>query len=260
MAWIVDEYAKFKGFSPAVVTGKPLELGGSEGRISATGRGVAVIAERAAADLGLDLSGATVAIQGFGNVGSWAAVFLAERGAKIVGISDAGGGIFNGDGIDVERTRQVIAAEGTVAGFDGVQSISNPDLLALKVDLLVPAALGGVLHEGNARDVRARLIVEAANAPITPAADALLEEAGVTVVPDILANAGGVIVSYFEWVQNLQQFRWSAARIDEELVAVLVRAYDQVKQSGAEYGVSPRQAAFMLAIRRVAEAVQLRGI
>ncbi|HEX2187328.1 MAG TPA: Glu/Leu/Phe/Val dehydrogenase dimerization domain-containing protein [Longimicrobiaceae bacterium] len=260
MAWIVDEYSKFHGFTPAVVTGKPLQLGGSEGRLSATGRGVAIMAQRAAADLGLELRGATVAVQGFGNVGSWSARFLHEMGAKVVAVSDVEGGVFAGDGIDPGRAGEVVAAEGSVTALEGVERISNEELLTLDVDVLVPAALGGVIHGGNAGSVRARMVVEGANAPVTPAADDVLTAAGVTVLPDILANAGGVTVSYFEWVQNLQQFRWTAARVDEELTRILGAAYDAVRALSAESGVPLRQAAFMLAIRRVSDAMRLRGI
>jgi glutamate dehydrogenase (NAD(P)+) len=260
MAWIVDEFSKFRGFSPGVVTGKPMELGGSPGRLSATGRGVAVLAERAAADVGFDIQGATVAIQGFGNVGSWAAHFFTELGARVIAVSDAAGGVFVGDGIDVGRARKVVASEGSVTAIDGAEPIDNDQLLALDADILVPAALGGVIDGDNAGDVRCRLLVEGANAPVTPTADDILQEKGVRVIPDILANAGGVTVSYFEWVQNLQQFRWSADRVDHELVEILLRAYDQVSGLAQESDLRMRDAAFMLAIGRVAEAVRLRGI
>jgi glutamate dehydrogenase (NAD(P)+) len=260
MAWIVDEYSKFHGFSPGVVTGKPIELGGSLGRISATGRGTAVIAQRAAGDMGMELNGANVAIQGFGNVGSWAAHFFAELGARIVAVSDVAGGVFAGDGLDVDAARRTVEADGSVTAMSAVERISNEELLALDVDVLVPAALGDVVHGGNARDIRARLIIEGANAPVTPAADRILEENGVVVVPDILANAGGVTVSYFEWVQNLQQFRWTAERVDEELVRVLETAYGSVREIADEHRVPLRQAAFMLAIGRVSEAMRLRGV
>jgi glutamate dehydrogenase/leucine dehydrogenase len=260
MAWIVDEFSKFRGFSPGVVTGKPIELGGSPGRLSATGRGVAVLAERAAADVGLDMQGATVAIQGFGNVGSWAAHFLTELGARVIAVSDVAGGVFVGDGIDVDRARKVVASEGSVTAIDGAEPIDNDELLALDADILVPAALGGVIDGDNAGDVRCQLLVEGANAPVTPTADDILQEKGVRIIPDILANAGGVTVSYFEWVQNLQQFRWSADRVDHELVGILLRAYDQVSGLADESDLRMRDAAFMLAIGRVAEAVRLRGI
>jgi len=260
MAWIVDEYSKFRGYSPGVVTGKPLQVGGSEGRISATGRGAAVIAARAAADAGVQMQGATVAIQGFGNVGYWAAHFLGAMGARIVAVSDVEGGIHAGGGIDPERALEAARAEGSVVALESVERISNEALLALDVDILVPAALGGVITAANAGEVRAQMIVEGANAPVTPAADAILEERGVQVVPDILANAGGVTVSYFEWVQNLQQFRWTAERVDEELVQILSRAYAAVRETALERSVPLREAAFIVAIERVAEAVKLRGV
>jgi len=260
MAWIVDEYSKFNGFSPGVVTGKPLELGGSLGRVSATGRGVAVVTGLAAADAGIDLEGATVAVQGFGNVGSWSASYLSEMGARVVAVSDVQGGIHRGDGLDVARLIETAKAEGTVVGAEGVDRISNEELLELDVDILVPAALGGVINAGNAGEVRARMIVEGANEPTTPAADDILDERGVIVVPDILANAGGVTVSYFEWVQNLQQFRWKAERVDEELVRIMTEAYREVRARRDAEDVSLRVAAFMVAIRRVASATKLRGL
>jgi glutamate dehydrogenase (NAD(P)+) len=259
MAWIVDEYSKFHGFTPGVVTGKPIALGGSEGRESATGRGVALISSLAARDHGVELEGARVAIQGFGNVGSWSARFLAEMGARVVAVSDVEGAVHSGSGLDLAAVSDAVATSGSVVGTDGVERISNADLLALDVDVLVPAALGHVIHGGNARDVRARLIVEGANAPVTPVADEILAERSIPVVPDILANAGGVTVSYFEWVQNLQQFRWSADRVDQELTATLERAYRTVREVSEAKRVSMRTAAFILAIRRVATATELRG-
>ncbi len=259
MAWIVDEYAKYEGYTPAVVTGKPLQLGGSLGRLQATGRGVAVIAERAAADAGLDLRGAHVAVQGFGNVGSWAAHALRALGARIVAVSDVGGGAFAGDGLDVDALRAHVAEGRSVVEMPGTERITNEELLALDVDVLVPAALEHAITMANADAVRARLIVEGANAPVTPAADRRLAERGVTVVPDILANAGGVTVSYFEWVQNTQRYRWSAERVDEELVRTMTTAYDDVRATGRELGVRLRDAAFVLGVRRVAEATTLRG-
>ena len=260
MAWIVDQYAKFAGWSPAVVTGKPLALGGSEGRISATGRGVAITTALAAADAGIDLSTARVAVQGYGNVGSWSARFLSEMGARIVAVSDVEGGVFNGDGFDVDALDGAVSADGSVVGVAGGERIGNEELLTLDVDVLVPAALGGVLNGDNAADVRAKLVVEGANEPTTPTADAVFEERGITVVPDILANAGGVTVSYFEWVQNIQQFRWSAARVDEELTSIMEPAYRNVRERAADGGVPLRTAAFMVSIERVAEAMRLRGL
>lgn len=261
MAWIVDEYAKFHGWSPGVVTGKPLEVGGSEGRLAATGDGVGFLTARALGDMGLDVEGATVALQGFGNVGSFAALDLVHRGAKVVGASDALGGVFHGDGLDVAALRDAVREDGSVVAYGGPhESIDNATLLTLDVDVLVPAALGGVLTSENARDVRARLIVEGANGPTTPAADEVLEDRGVVVLPDILANAGGVTVSYFEWVQNSQRFRWRPERIREELERVLLAAYDHVTRTAEDAGVSYRLAAFMVGVSRVARAAELRGL
>ena len=259
MAWIVDEYSKFRGYSPGVVTGKPVELGGSPGRDSATGRGAAIIAGRAAADQGLDLDGATVAIQGFGTW-RWTAHFLNEMGARVVAVSDSRGGVFAGDGLDLSTLREVVGRGGRVGDYERAEPIDNDTLLTSDVDILVPAALGDVPARGERADVRARLVVEAANAPTTPAADRVLEERGVRVVPDILANAGGVTVSYFEWVQNLQQFRWTAARVDTELSRIMSEAYDAVAGTALEYNINLRTAAFVVAIGRVAAAVKLRGV
>jgi glutamate dehydrogenase (NAD(P)+) len=260
MAWILDEYAKFKGFTPAVVTGKPLELGGSPGRTSATGRGVAAIADRAATDHGIAMDGATVAVQGFGNVGSWSARFLAELGARVVAVSDVEGGVHDPAGLDVERLARIVEGGDSVVALEGADRISNAELLTMDVDILVPAALGGVINDSNAGAIAASLVVEGANAPTTPAADEVLAERGITVVPDILANAGGVTVSYFEWVQNLQQFRWTAEKVDQELHTLLRAAYDSVRAAAARHETTYRTAAFMVAIERVANAARLRGV
>lgn len=258
MAWIVDEYAKFHGFTPGVVTGKPLALGGSLGRLSATGRGVAIITEAALSRLGKTLKGATVAIQGFGNVGSWTAHFLADAGARVVAVSDVRGGVFRGDGLDVPGLMRA-ADEGGIHAFAGVEPLTNEELLALDVDVLVPAALENALHGGNVGEVRAKLIVEGANAPVGATADAALEERGIPIVPDILANAGGVTVSYFEWIQNTQRIRWTAGRVDEMLQTTMRTAFADVARQSDEAGVPLRTAAFMLGVRRVAEATSLRG-
>ncbi len=260
MAWILDEYSKFHGFTPGVVTGKPVELGGSKGRDSATGHGVALIAARAVADHGVDLRGASVAIQGFGNVGGWSAHFLAQGGARIVAVSDVYGGIYHDGGLDIGALRKRAALGEPLAETGAGDPITNDELIALDVDLLIPAALGGVLHRDNADSVQARIVIEGANAPVTPEADRRLEERGIPIVPDILANTGGVTVSYFEWVQNLQQFRWPLKRVDEELARVLDTAYDSVQGLAASAGVPLRMAAYMLGIRRVAEATLVRGL
>jgi glutamate dehydrogenase (NAD(P)+) len=258
MAWIVDEYAKFHGFTPGVVTGKPLALGGSIGRLSATGRGVAIITEAALTRLGRPVKGATVAIQGFGNVGSWTAHFLAAAGARVVAVSDVRGGIFGGDGLDVPALMRA-ADQGGIHSVSGVEPVTNEQLLALDVDVLVPAALENAIHGGNVREVRARLIVEGANAPVGATADAALEERGIPIVPDILANAGGVTVSYFEWVQNTQRMRWTAERVDKMLQTTMRTAFADVVRQAGEAQVPMRTAAFMLGVRRVAEATALRG-
>lgn len=262
MAWIVDEYAKYNGYAPGVVTGKPLALGGSEGRLSATGRGLLFAAEHAASAAGLSLQGATVALQGFGNVGSWAARCFVQAGAKVVAVGDVGGAIACSNGLDVARLLEVVENEKTVAAHRApdVQAISAEELLSQQVDILVPAALGGVIHRQNAQDVRARLIVEGANHPITPWADDVLRRRGVVVVPDIYANAGGVTVSYFEWVQNLQQFRWTAEHVDQELRKVMARAYSDLHEAAEDHQTDLRTAAFLVAVRRVAEAMELRGL
>src|SRR5690606_34763190 len=220
---------------------------------------VAIVTERAMADLRMPLRGARVAVQGFGNVGSWAAHHLAALGAKVVAVSDVNGAVHAGDGLDVARLREVVVSDGTVVGASGVEALSNDELLALDVDVLVPAALEGALHSGNAADVRARLIVEGANAPVTPVADQHFDERGITVVPDILANAGGVTVSYFEWAQNTQRMRWTAEDVDMRLGDILRSAYTDVRGHSVEHNVSLRTAAFMLAVRRVASASALRG-
>jgi len=261
MAWIVDEFSKFHGHTPGVVTGKPLELGGSEGRLSATGDGLGLLTERVLRAEGRDVEGATVAIQGFGNVGSFAAVDLDRRGARIVAASDVGGGVFSGDGLDVDGLLAAVASEGSVIAYGGVhEPLTNEQLLRLDVDVLLPAALGGVLTTENAGEVRARLVVEGANGPTTPAAERILVERGIPVLPDILANAGGVTASYFEWVQNAQRLRWSKDRVGEELHRTLNAAFDDVKALAREEKVGYRLAAFMLAVRRVARAAELRGL
>lgn len=261
MAWIADEYSKFHGYSPGVVTGKPVELGGSLGRVSATGDGVAVLTARALTEMGRDIAGSTIAIQGFGNVGSHAALALAQRGAKVVAVSDVHGGIFDGDGLDIEAVVSAVRADKTVTAYaGGAERLSNEALLALDVDVLVPAALEAVITSANAGDVSAKLLVEAANGPVTPAGGRILEERGITVIPDILANAGGVTVSYFEWVQNAQNHRWRAERVRDELERILLDGFEAVAFEAREAKVSFRLAAFMVAVRKVARAAELRGL
>jgi glutamate dehydrogenase (NAD(P)+) len=259
MAWIVDEYAKFHGFTPGVVTGKPVVIGGSLGRTSATGRGVAIATDTAMTRLGRSLAGATVAIQGFGNVGSWSAHHLAALGARVVAVSDVNGGVFRGDGLDVPALMRAVTTPEGIHGASGIEAISNADLLTLDVDVLVPAALGNAIHDGNVAGVQAGLIVEGANAPVSAEADVALEERGLPVVPDILANAGGVTVSYFEWVQNTQRVRWSEKQVDDMLQETMRAAFADVAREAEEASVPLRTGAFMLAVRRVAEATALRG-
>ncbi len=258
MAWIMDEYGKKHGYSPAIVTGKPLSLGGSKGREEATGRGTMIIAKAACQAFGINMKGATTAIQGFGNVGSFAAQFLAEQGAKIVAVSDVNGAIYCEKGLDVPALLKFVKENRTVVDFPGSKAISNAELLALKVDMLVPAALGGVIHRDNADAVQARLIIEAANSPVTPRADEMLCKRGVTIVPDILTNAGGVTVSYFEWVQNLQQFHWSLERVRSELESRMAAAWQSVYELHQSRKLPLRVAAYVRAVEKVAEATRQR--
>ena len=261
MAWIMDEYSRIHGFSPAVVTGKPVDLFGSKGREEATGRGVIMALEEYLEDAGLgDVRGKTFAVQGFGNVGSWACRFVHERAGKVLAVSDHRGGVRNPEGLDVPRLVAHAKATGTVTGFSGADAISNAELLVESVDVLVPAALGGVITEANAKDVRARVVLEAANAPTTPRADEILGERGVTVLPDIWVNAGGVTVSYFEWAQNIQQFSWEEDKINAELGRHMRDAYATLARIVRERKVSFRTAAFIVAIGRVGRATVLRGV
>ncbi len=261
MAWIMDEYSKFHGFSPAVVTGKPVDLFGSKGREEATGRGVVFALEEYLKDAGLgEVRGKTFAVQGFGNVGSWTARFLHERGGTIVAVADVRGGVRNPDGLDIPRLAEHVKTTRTVAGFPGCDPITNDELLLTDVDVLVPAALGGVITEANAKDVRARVVLEAANAPTTPKADEILARRGVTVLPDIYVNAGGVTVSYFEWAQNIQQFTWEEDKINAELQRHMREAYATLARVVRERKVSFRTAAFIVAIGRVGRATVLRGV
>jgi glutamate dehydrogenase (NAD(P)+) len=261
MAWIMDEYSKFHGFSPAVVTGKPVDLFGSKGREEATGRGAVWALEEYLADAGLgEIRGKTFAVQGFGNVGSWASRFLHERGGRILVIGDARGAVQNQSGLDIPKLVDYVAATKTVAGFSGGDPVVSDDVLLADVDVLVPAALGGVITEQNAKDVRAKIVLEAANAPTTPKADEILAGRGITVLPDIFVNAGGVTVSYFEWVQNIQQFSWDEERVHTELHRHMRDAYATLARVVKAHHVSFRTAAFIVAIGRVGRATVLRGV
>jgi glutamate dehydrogenase (NAD(P)+) len=260
MAWIVDEYAKFHGWQPGVVTGKPIELGGSYGRDAATGRGVLFAMQNLFADDGTSIDRMSYSIQGFGNVGSWAARLIHELGGKVVAVSDVGGAIINREGLDIPAVMAHSEETGSVVGFSGADSLPADEVLLLDVDVIIPAALGGVLTKDNANNVRARYVIEAANHPVEPEADDVFERAGVTVVPDIYANAGGVTVSYMEWAQNIQQYRWEEHRVNNELEAIMRRAYQDLKQTRTNYKCSWRTAAFALAVSRVAYTTTLRGV
>jgi glutamate dehydrogenase (NAD(P)+) len=256
----MNQYQTHHGFQPACVTGKPLELHGCEGREEATGRGVVVVAERMFHHLGDKLAGKTVALQGFGNVGSFCAKVLNEKGAKVVAISDQRGGVKNSAGLDIPALLAYAQKNDGVAGFPGVDSCSNAELFASKVDILIPAALGGQLTADTAPTVQARYIVEAANDPTTPEADEIFLQKGITVVPDILANAGGVSVSYFEWVQNRSVVHWPLEEIRIRLEQRMSAAFDSVWQIAQDKKVSLRTAAYILGIGRVARATELAGV
>ncbi len=258
MAWFMDEYGKKHGYTPAIVTGKPVRLGGSLGREEATGRGVMIITLEACKAYGIDVKKATIAVQGFGNVGSWAARLLAQRGAKITAVSDVKGGIFKEDGLDIEAVVEHVKETGSVVGMKGTRPCDNQELLTLDVDVLIPAALGGAITRDNVENVRAKLVVEAANSPVTPRADESLRARNIPVIPDILANAGGVTVSYFEWVQNLQQFNWSHEKVNAELEERMLKAWWNVHTRSVEEKTPLRIAAFTEALHRVAEATRQR--
>lgn len=260
MAWFMNQYEKFYGFQPACVTGKPVELHGSEGREEATGRGVVAVTDALFQRLKRPLDGATVALQGFGNVGSYAAQFLSERGAKIVGVTDMSGGAWNPEGLNIAELLTYAKDNGGVTGFPGTDSVTNEQLFAAEVDILIPAALGGVLHKENAGSVRAKYVIEAANNPTKPEADEIFHKNGIIVVPDILANAGGVTVSYFEWVQNRQHFKWDLSRVRGELDRIMLDSFDRVWTIAAEKKVPLRTAAYILGIGRVGRATVLGGI
>ena len=262
MAWIMDQYSRLHGFAPAVVTGKPVELHGSEGREAATGYGVVCVTENFLKDVGASLKGATVAIQGFGNVGQFAALFAHERGAKVVAVSDVSGGVANREGLDIPALLEFTRSRGLVAEYqaNGGSPITNDALLTHEVDVLIPAALGGVLTRDLAREVRAKVVVEAANAPTFPEADEVLEQRGVTIIPDILANAGGVTVSYFEWTQNLQCLRWTEKEVNDRLRQIMTAAYTTIRGLVRSRKLGWRTAAYIVALGRVAKAAMLRGV
>ena len=259
MAWIMDQYGNRYGHTPGIVTGKPVELGGSPGREAATGRGVSVITAEAAKDTGIDLNGARVVLQGFGNVGSFTAKLLAEQGCRVIAVSDASGALFDGDGLNVPELFDYAAANRGISGYGSGEPLTNEELLVLDCDILIPAALGGVITKENADQIKAGMVVEAANSPITTIADSILEERGIVVVPDILANVGGVTGSYFEWVQNIQVFTWDEEEFNQRLDRMLIKAYRDVVVLMKQHDIAMRTAAYMIALERVAKAERLRG-
>ncbi len=258
MGWIMHEYSKYAGFSPGVVTGKPLDLFGSEGRDAATGRGVMDVLGAALEEKGKGFADVTVAVQGFGNVGSNAALLIAEQGARVIAVADHTGGVSNDKGLDVPALDAWVDEHGGVKGFAGGEAFENTEIITWDADVLVPAALEEAIHKDNAPDVKASIIIEGANGPTTPEADEILNEKGVLIIPDILANAGGVTVSYFEWAQNIQQFRWDEKRVNAELDKKMSSAYSSVRGVATEFDVDMRTAAFALAIRRVGKAALAR--
>jgi glutamate dehydrogenase (NAD(P)+) len=260
MAWIMNEYGKYEGFQPACVTGKPVEFHGSAGREAATGFGVAIVAREMLGRLKRTITGTSFAVQGYGNVGSHTARCLAQMGGKIIGVSDAYGAVVNPEGIDIAELDKHVAISRKIVGFKGGEAITNEQLLTMPVDVLIPAALGGVFDREMAKAVAAPIIVEAANGPTWPEADEIFKARDILVVPDVLANAGGVIVSYFEWVQNLQHFRWPLEQIQREQELKLVEAFREVYDLAHRKNVTMRTAAFMKAIARVGRARVLGGM
>ena len=258
MSWFMDEYSQTHGYTPGIVTGKPLELGGSEGREAATGRGTAIITREAADKWNIDLKGAKVVVQGFGNVGSYAAKFLHDYGCKIIGVSDISGRLYDPDGFDVEELFDYNYDHRTIDGYKYGKKITNEELLALECDFLIPAALGSAINEDNVDSLNCKIIIEAANGPVTGEAADKLWKKKIAIIPDILTNAGGVTVSYFEWVQNLQQFKWPEDEINQKLEQKMVAAFNEVYSVKQNKNVPMRIASFMVAIDRVSTAFNLR--
>lgn len=259
MGWIMDEYSKYAGFSPGVVTGKPLDLFGSEGRDEATGRGIMIVLDEALKSCGKTWKDIRVAVQGFGNVGSNAARLIANQGAKIVAVADHLGGVSNENGLDVDALGLWVAEHRTVKGFSGGEAFDNTEIITWDADVLIPAALENAITEDNVDGIKAGIVVEGANGPTTPAAHEVLVNRGVLIVPDILANAGGVTASYFEWAQNIQQFRWKKDRVVEELTHKMREAYAAVRDVAEKENIDMRIAAFVLGIRRVGRAATSRA-
>ena len=261
MTWMMDAYSARYGYSPAIVTGKPLDLGGAPGREAATGRGVVYVLEAACQHWGVDLRSQRVAVQGFGNVGSWAVRELELRGVSVVAVSDVSGGIYQPKGLDLAGLFDLAAAHRPLsdAGATLGERVTNAELLEVDCDVLIPAALGEILTDGNADRIRAQIIVEAANNPTTPEADKILIDRGIKVVPDVLANAGGVTGSYFEWAQNIQQFRWKEDRFNQELSDAMLRGFQATVLFAEQHDCTLRKAAFAIGMQRVARAAKLRG-
>ena len=258
MAWIMDEYGKINGYTPAIVTGKPVSLGGSVGRKEATGRGVMLAIVRACHRFNHKLEGSKVVIQGFGNVGSHAALDLVEQGCQVIAVSDVQGAIYNQEGLDIPDVINFIQKNKTLEGYPQGDSLSNEEMLELECDIMVPAALGGVFTAQNASIIKCKMIAEAANNPTSSEADEIFKDRGILVIPDTFCNAGGVIVSYFEWIQNLQQYRWGIDQIDQELQKHMFKAFDEVVEISQIHKTSLRTASYILALQRVNEATELR--
>jgi glutamate dehydrogenase (NAD(P)+) len=259
MAWIMDEYSQTHGYTLPIVTGKPLEVGGSAGREAATGRGALFVLQQAARDLDLDLTQARITVQGFGNVGSWFCRLAHQEGFRIAAVSDIRGAVYNSAGLDIPALTEFVSRSGSVDGFPGGTKCAPNDILEMEADVFVPAAIENVIGEEVARRLPVRVVLEAANHPTTPEGDTVLQERGMLVLPDLLVNAGGVTVSYFEWTQNIQQFDWSEERVNEELYNRIVPAYQSVAARSRAGGLTLRQAAFDIAVDRVARTSHLRG-
>ena len=259
MAWFMDEYGKLHGHTPAICTGKPIALEGSYGREAATGRGCVYMFREAAPHLGLSPADTTFVVQGYGNVGSWAARIMQQLGSRMVAVSDAHGAIRNDAGIDANALHDHIEKGGRITEFEGAEPIDPDDLVAVPCDVFIPAALGGMIHDHNADRMECKVLVEGANSPTTPTADRILTEKGVYIIPDVMANAGGVVVSYFEWVQNLQHFRWDEREVNDKLGTIMRRSYREVSARAKEEGLHLREASYLVAIERVVDAARTRG-
>jgi len=259
MAWMMDAYSQIHGYTPGIVTGKPVSLGGSVGRDSATGRGVVYVMNQVASNFKMNIQNTSVVIQGAGQVGLWIAQIAYENGYKIRSISDVNGGIYSSKGLNITDLKKYLISNQSVVGFPGSEAVTNEEILELECDFLIPAAIDRVIDNSNAEMIKAKVIVEAANHPITPEADSLLNSKGVKIIPDILANSGGVIVSYFEWTQNLYQHQWPADRVTQELHRIILDGYNAVEKLARSEGLTYRKAAYIIGVKKVVEASELRG-